>query len=130
MPQETRYPDPAQLREFASEPQAFHPVHASDLDLLDDRTLRHTAGSVRYRWTPEYVNVETGPDEWHRVSDVDYTDMTYGESWNAAVDVEVGPDYVCATGTPNHPERRFSRYEAYWLLADITIRRPGDGGAT
>jgi len=123
MPQETSYPDPSQLRAFAREPMPFHEVHAKDLELLDDGTLRHGAESVEYRWPAEYINVETASEEWERLKDVSYFDMTHREAWNQSGDTEVTEDYVCATGMPNDPRSRVLFFEAYWILGSITIER-------
>jgi len=126
MPQETRYPDPKQLRAFAREPMPFHEVHASDLELLDDGALRHGVESVEYRWSAEYVVIETEPDEWERLSDLSGFDMSHPEAWNRADDIELNEDYVCATGVPDSVDPSVWMYEAYWLLDSITIERPGE----
>jgi len=123
MPQETSYPDPSQLRAFAREPMPFHEVHAKDLELLDDGTLRYGVESVEYRWPAEYINVETASDEWERLKDVSYFDMTHREAWNQSGDIELAEDYVCAAGMPNNPASRVLFFEAYWILGSITIER-------
>ena len=123
MPQETDYPDPSQLRAFAREPIPFHEVHASDLELLDDGGLRHSAESVEYRWPGEHINVETGPGEWERIKDVSHFDMSHREAWDQADNIEVTMDYVCATGVPDVVDPHIWMFEAYWVLGSITIQR-------
>ena len=126
MPQETDYPDPDQLRAFAREPVPFHEVHASDLELLDDGTLRHGVESVEYRWPAEYTNVETAPGEWKRLKDVSHFDMSHREAWGTADNIRLTEDYVCATGVPDAEGPNIWMFEAYWVLGSITIRRSED----
>lgn len=120
------YPDPAQLRAFAREPMPFHDAHASDLELLDDGTVRWRIESVEYRWPAEYINVETAPEEWERLKDVSYLDMTHREAWDEAGDIEITDDFVCATGMPPEADSGVLLFEAYWILGSITITRPGE----
>lgn len=124
MPQETNYPDPRQLRAFAREPMPFHEVHPSDLELLDDGTLRHGVESVEYRWPAEYIIIETESEEWERLKDVSDFDMSHREAWDQAGNIELAEDYVCATGMPNDPRSGALMFRAYWILGSITIERP------
>jgi len=122
MQQETSYPDPSQLRAFAREPMPFHEVTPSEVEVTEDGFLYHDGGNVVYRYRGEYINVETEPDGWHRVTDLWYAEMTHSEAWDSAEDVEVGEDFVVATGMAPTPEDYFGMYEAYWTLDSITIK--------
>lgn len=59
MQQETSYPDPAQLREYAKEPMPFYGFTASDLDLNSDNFLVTRVENVEFRYRPADIHVET-----------------------------------------------------------------------
>lgn len=123
MPQETTYPDPEQLKTYSRDPMPFHEITTSGLEITEDGTLRFPAGNVEYRFDPTYINVETAPEEWERVCDVSDFDMDHCDAFDRAGNLEVGEDYICATG-PTDARAEPAQFDAYWLLGTVTITHP------
>ena len=111
------YPEPQELREFAQEPMPFHEIHASDLELLDNDRIRVGYENVEYVYHPTYLRVEfaDGEHERHEYPDWEYV---LEDVWNDGVDWEIQEDFICVTMLSDH------RYEAYWVLEEITIENP------
>lgn len=120
--QDTSCPDPAQLRTFAREPMPFHDVEPRDLELIEGDTIRHGVEHVEYRWTPEYVKVETDADDWTTAEETEY-DIPHREAWEKAEHTTVEEDYITALFVPNVVD--LWQAEAVWILDSITITREG-----
>lgn len=122
--QETRYPDPAQLRKWADEPYPFDDVLPSDLELQDDERLTATVHGTEYVYAPAYITIETKRDEWERQSDVPWATETHTQAWRSSSLITVEEDYITARYLYQRNSGETFQVEAYWLLDTITVHNP------
>ena len=122
MQQDYSYPDPAQLRVFSKEPVPFHELKPRDLELLDSGDIRYGVGGVEYRWSPEYITVESGLEEWEPADDVD-ADITHSKAWGLSQSTTFDEDHVTVTAMFVPEDRTLWLAKAVWVLDSITINR-------
>jgi len=117
MQQETKLPDPAQLRTFANDPLPFHTVLPKHLSMDEEGVLVATFDNVMYTYEPRYINVETAVSgEYVNASQCEWTDIDHRTAYERADLVTVEEDFVSTTGIlPDHP----IQYEGYWILETI-----------
>jgi hypothetical protein len=121
------YPDPVELREWAAELMPFTSVEDIEMTPDGNAQLVGYGGqdidgpvSVRYVFDPAYINVETAKGEWHRASDISWTDVDHRKAWELADDVELSEDFICATGIHPDPNEPYM-VQSYWILGMVGI---------
>lgn len=122
--QEKRYPDPEQLREWASDPTPFHELSDEDLSVGEDGSITAHVDeleNVLYVYKPEYINVDDMDEQVRKAESVEWFDLSHREAWNDAIDLSFGEDYISTTGTVMDSRNNPTVYEAFWLLKLITI---------
>lgn len=119
--QDTRYPDPAQLREWADEPYPFDDVLPSDLELQDDEKLTATVFNTEYVYAPAYITVEIARDEWDRQSNVSWINEDHSQAWRSSDLTTIEEDYVTTRYLAPRESGGLCQVEAYWLLDTITV---------
>lgn len=123
MKQETSYPDPAQLRKYAEEPMPFHEFdHAGNFD-AQTTEIRFEFDNVEYAFEPTYINIESEDRDYELVENVPDCNLDHYDAWYGALDVEIGKDFICATGMADRGAD-VAQYNAFWILEEVVISRP------
>lgn len=127
MTQDMSYPDPEQLKTYSMEPMPFHDVAGAPFqevdDDLSDHAVRADFGNVDYKYRATYIMVEM-EEGWKHIEEVPEITKDHDEAWKAAMDFQIEEDFICATGMVYDENDEPHQYDAYWLLADVTIRNP------
>ena len=112
------YPDPDQLIDWAKEPMPFTEMEFND-DLTDDGYVIGVSHldetTVEYSFRPTDMIIETEPDERRPAYK---TELTHGQAWCMAIDIEIGEDFICVTNIVDE-----NQFDAYWVLESVTVSR-------
>jgi len=128
--QQSAYPDPRQLRRWASDPMPFHTVHNGEWSYdADDDSITVDCDETEYVYRPQGgdVLIEVPPfnGEYAEASDVSGFDVPYGLAYQQADCVEAEEDYIAATGLVSSTDGDALRqFAAYWILDEVHIVGP------
>jgi len=131
MPQETGYPDPAQLRAFTDDPMPFHDLKPQDFEMLPNGRLRAGVGNVEYEYRQSSVLLEVDGDGYVPVSEVDHglfkaSPFDHARAWKIHGNCVVEEDYVSVKGINSGMTTEPVGFDAVWILDSIEIQNSGD----
>lgn len=124
--QDTSYPEPAQLRQYAQEPMPFTEV--DDISLRHDGYLTGGSEHVEYAYGPTYIRFTPesadSVDDAFEVSEHPDASLDHARCWTEAEHVQVEEDFICATGLADKMVPEPGQFEAFWMLRSVTITVP------
>lgn len=122
MPQDTSYPDPAQLRSFAADPNPF--TNVEDISLQADGHLVGGAGNVEYDYQPSYIRFSPESGGTWEIRQRDDATLDHAGCWSRRAEVETTADFICVTGFTDDMVPQYGKFDAFWILHSITIDVP------